>query len=273
MADEKDGNKGGGRKIQASSATVRGGYTAMPNLVLRNGSLSGNAKTLYALLMDALWREDEPELDELGAQLGGGKKTAQSAIKELVDVGLVTSKRRGQGKTNAYIVHSPDEIQKVSEGASRRSPAADPTTTKDLVEDAEGENKFSPSGEGTTRKRNVVFDALAESTGANPAASAGQIAKAAKAIREAEADAIREACERVLAQNPELDEVPKERIDNYLAAKIRDRAARYREMRPDWELTPTALASHWLRIPTWEPRGAGPAGQMTPSELANLDLG
>jgi hypothetical protein len=151
--------------------------------------------------------------------------------------------------TNAYIAHDPP-VQTGPEGRSGTAPRAAPST-KDVGKTTGVEADASTPGTGKVR---VVFDAIATATGANPAASGGEIAKAEKAIRAAEADTIQRHVQEVMAAQPELDEVPKERIDAYLATKIGDRAARYRQMRPDWELTPSALAKHWLRIPTWEAR-------------------
>jgi hypothetical protein len=59
--------------------------------------------------------------------------------------------------------------------------------------------------------------------------------------------------------------VPADVVDELVAGQIRIRADLYRRLRPDWELTPTALAKHWNRIPTWQPRGG-----LSPSELAQL---
>lgn len=267
MADGRNANTAAGQRKFTPPTAYKDGFTPTPNAVLRDPRLTGNAKTLYALLLDAGWRGEEPELPELGAMLGGGKKTAMSAMKELTDTGYVTSKRRGQGKTNAYLIHSPDESQKFPDGTSRSGPGAGHTVTTKTGEDADVEAGASTSGAGRP-----VFDAIAKATGANVAISAGEIAKAEKAIRQAERDAIEEHVRQALAAQPELDEIPKERIDAYLAAKVAARAALYRERRPDWELTPSALAKHWLRVPTWTARQGGRDG-LTPAELARLDLG
>lgn len=125
---------------------------------------------------------------------------------------------------------------------------------------------------GGTRKPRVVFDAIARSTNANPAAAAGEIAKAEKAIRAAEADTIAKNVTRYLIENPQVDEVPTGSIELWLVARVEQRAARYREMRPTWELTPSSLAKHWLRIPTWT-HDRGDRGGLSASELMEVDLG
>lgn len=266
-ADESSITDGRQRKYQAAGL-LAAGYVSIPNLVVRHEGLSGNAKAMWAIVYDLVhFRDEEPELVELGVLIGGGEKAARAALRELQDIGLVYSKRRGRGLSNQYVLTDPPAPQTGPEGGSTTALRAAPPF-KHPSEDTPAEIK--PSAGGRVRSRNIVFDALAEATSENPDASGGKIAKALKAIRAAEAPVIVAHAQTFLAENPGYDEVPPERVDQYLAAKIRARAQRYREMRPDWELTSTALATHWLRIATWTPdRG----GALSPSELATIDLG
>lgn len=80
-----------------------------------------------------------------------------------------------------------------------------------------------------SRPRNLSWDALVEVTGANPDFSDGRIAAALKGIRAA---ALREGLVE----------------DEQVALEIRRRAAKYQECFPLCSLTPTALASHWIRV-------------------------
>jgi hypothetical protein len=105
---------------------------------------------------------------------------------------------------------------------------------------------------------------MVEATHANPA-DGGMIGKAIKSIRTAMDDTLRELTEAYMAQNPQEDEVPSDVVDELVAGQIRIRADLYRRLRPEWELTPTALAKHWNRIPTWQPRRG-----MRPSEISEL---
>lgn len=79
-------------------------------------------------------------------------------------------------------------------------------------------------GAAKPRKRDPLFDALAETCGLNLA------------------EMTRPAASRVaaaLATLRDLDPTPED---------IRKRAETYRRLHPDWELTPTALAAHWPEL-------------------------
>jgi hypothetical protein len=94
-----------------------------------------------------------------------------------------------------------------------------------------------------SRQRNVSWDTLVEVTGANEDFSDGRIAKALQGIRAA-------------AQKEGLVE------DEQIALEIRRRAQKYRECFPMCALTPTALASNWIRVMVQ------PLGAMSQQQLA-----
>ena len=83
------------------------------------------------------------------------------------------------------------------------------------------EKKATPA-----RRRNPVFDALAVVGGA----------KLEELTRSA-AGAVAEALKQIMAVTPSVT-----------AGEITARAARYRLLHPQWELTPTALAKHWAGL-------------------------
>lgn len=255
------------RKYTAAGARLRAGFTALPNLVLRDAALTATARLLYATMLDLAWREEEPEQAELAAMLGVSEKPLRKFIRELELAGLVQVRRRGQGKTNAYVLNEPGDFQNGSNARTGTGATPDPSL-KDLEQDGEAEAKASTSrpGEVSTRKRNVVYDALVTATNANPA-DGGKIGKAAKDIREAMEPALALRRQTFLAANPSYDEVPAEAVDKVIATEIYTRAAMYAERRPEWELTPTALATHWNRIPTWKKRG----GKMTAADIARVE--
>ena len=82
---------------------------------------------------------------------------------------------------------------------------------------------------GMSRERNLSWDALVAVTGANEDFSDGRIAAALKGIRAA-------------AQKEGFVD------DESVAEEIPRRAQAYRECFPSCALTPTALASHWMRV-------------------------
>lgn len=78
------------------------------------------------------------------------------------------------------------------------------------------------------RPRDLAWEALVETTHANPAMERGKLNAALKAIREA-----------ALVDGLHPDSLP---------AEIHRRADAYREKWPGLTLTPTALATHWFRV-------------------------
>lgn len=140
MDNQDASNPSGGRNFESWIAE---GFSILPNTVVRDDRLSGNAKALWAIIYDLVhFRDEQPPLPELGSLLGGGKKTAVSAMKELVDLGYVESRRRGLGMTNHYTL-LPPSVQKGPEGTSRSAagalaPFKDPLEDKDTAANAAG---------------------------------------------------------------------------------------------------------------------------------------
>jgi len=85
------------------------------------------------------------------------------------------------------------------------------------------------------RERDPAWDALVRATGANGSYTNGRVGAALKGIRDC----------AILDEGLTIEELP---------AEIERRAGLYRRFRPTWELSPTALASHWCRTLQWEER-------------------
>jgi len=84
------------------------GYTLVPNFILYRTDLSAYAKLIYATILSYAWgqrRAAFPGQERLSQDCGMGIATVKRHIKELTDVGCMTVVRRGQGKTNLYILH------------------------------------------------------------------------------------------------------------------------------------------------------------------------
>lgn len=125
------------REFRLSPGLTR--FTPIPNEVLRRTDLSAEAKVLYALIIDIVqFQRGDPTQMELGKALGGSDKVARSACRELIDVGLMVSQRRGQGQSNIYTLMDPDEIsQNGSLGSSRTEVSSDPSLLLRPLEDIE----------------------------------------------------------------------------------------------------------------------------------------
>ena len=83
------------------------GFTQLPNFILRDPSLSAGAKVVYAMFISYGWHNNFcfPGQDRLATDMGVTRPRVTQLIGELEAAGLITIQRRGQGKTNIYIVH------------------------------------------------------------------------------------------------------------------------------------------------------------------------
>jgi biotin operon repressor len=97
------------RNIELATAdpVARGGFTQVPNFILRDGTLSLGAKVAYSMFLHFAWNNDScfPGQDRLAQHMGMSVSRVNEFIKELEAAGLVDITRRGQGKTNLYRVH------------------------------------------------------------------------------------------------------------------------------------------------------------------------
>jgi Helix-turn-helix domain len=82
-----------------------GGFTQVPNILLRS-KLSANAKVVYAQLLAYAWTNDRcyPGQERMAIDIGSTKSTVNRAILELNAAGWLDLERRGQGKTNVYVL-------------------------------------------------------------------------------------------------------------------------------------------------------------------------
>jgi hypothetical protein len=107
---------------------LRGGFTQVPNFILKDSKLSVGAKVAYAMFLSYAWHNEScfPGQDRLAEDMGMSRPRVCQFIAELEQAHLVTIQRRGQGKTNLYTIH----FQVKSEGQSRprRSDVGRPTS-------------------------------------------------------------------------------------------------------------------------------------------------
>jgi biotin operon repressor len=84
-----------------------GGFTQVPNFILKKGEVSSNAKVAYALLLSYAWNNDRvfPGQERMAEDMGLSRPTVTKAIGELEDAGYLEIQRRGQGLTNLYTLH------------------------------------------------------------------------------------------------------------------------------------------------------------------------
>lgn len=102
---------------------IRQGFAQVPNIVLRDSLLSGNEKTLYALLLSYAWQDNEcfPGQERLAKDMGLTRKSINQLLGKLRQAGLIGWKRQGLGKVNLYHINRlvdayPQIIDKGSRG-------------------------------------------------------------------------------------------------------------------------------------------------------------
>jgi len=108
-------------ELATKDPIVRGGFTQVPNFILKNSEISLGAKVTYSLLLSFYWNNNGvfPGQDRLAQHMGMSTSRANEYIKELETVGLIEITRRGQGKTNLYKLHSV--VKKGGKMYSRKS--------------------------------------------------------------------------------------------------------------------------------------------------------
>lgn len=112
--------------------TVRwdGPWTAIPAELLRDESLSRNARLTMAVLLTYAIQSEEcfPGQERLAAQLGAESvRSVQRWIAELEEAGRLTVIRVGQNRPNRYVLH-PERDTRVGPPGGHDSPVASDTT-------------------------------------------------------------------------------------------------------------------------------------------------
>ncbi len=84
-----------------------GGFTQVPNFILRDSQLSIGAKLTYAMFLSYAWHNDRcfPGQERLADDMGMSRTSVTAFIGELEKRGFIAIQRRGQGKTNLYTVN------------------------------------------------------------------------------------------------------------------------------------------------------------------------
>lgn len=94
-------------KFDRADPVTQLGFTQLPNFILRDPKLSAGAKVVYAMFISYGWHNNFcfPGQEKLAADMGLTRPRVTQLIGELEAAGLITIQRRGQGKTNIYVIH------------------------------------------------------------------------------------------------------------------------------------------------------------------------
>lgn len=98
---------------------ARGGFTQVPNFILKDGNIGLGAKVTYSMFLHYAWHNEScfPGQERLAADMGMSQSRVSEFIKELEGAGLIEITRRGQGKTNLYKIMFV--VQKAPKGKRR----------------------------------------------------------------------------------------------------------------------------------------------------------
>ena len=93
--------------LDTKDSIVQGGFTQVPNHILKSKSLTVREKITYAMFLSYAWNNDYvfPGQEKLANDIGVGTRSITTFIKGLEKKGLITIKRRGLGKTNICHIH------------------------------------------------------------------------------------------------------------------------------------------------------------------------
>src|ERR1017187_3578680 len=91
-------------QLDTHDPIILGGFTQLPNFVLKDSKLSLGAKVTYAMFLHYAWHNDQcfPGQDKLAEHMGMSRTRVNEFVKELERAGLMEIQRRGQGQTNVY---------------------------------------------------------------------------------------------------------------------------------------------------------------------------
>ena len=91
-------------ELATNDPVARGGFTQVPNFILKNAELSLGAKVTYSMFLHYTWHNDScfPGQERLAADMGMSQSRVSEFIKELAAAELIEITRRGMGKTNLY---------------------------------------------------------------------------------------------------------------------------------------------------------------------------
>ena len=90
--------------LHAADPITRYGFTQVPNVILKNASLSFGAKVAYAMFLSYAWQKASafPGQARLAEDMGISERQVRRFVNELKEAKYLSVERRGLGKTNIY---------------------------------------------------------------------------------------------------------------------------------------------------------------------------
>lgn len=136
-----------------------GGFTSIPNRILRNGDISLGARMCYSMLLSYAWQENFcfPAQTRLAEDLGIGERTVRQYLKELRDAGLITWKQRGLNRPNVYqILKLPVLAPTAASGTPGPAESAAPDRQRASGQDRHSTSTYKDPLKNTQKVVNAV---------------------------------------------------------------------------------------------------------------------
>jgi hypothetical protein len=129
------------KAVEFADPKLQAGFTQIPNVILRDASLSAGARVTYAVLQSFAWQADECWVGQkkLGELVGVKERSIQNYLGELTAAGLLEIKRQGLNKVNRYVLFGAPLDTHVGAGpdthsrADKEDSVEEDTTTERLV--------------------------------------------------------------------------------------------------------------------------------------------
>jgi DNA-binding transcriptional ArsR family regulator len=128
--------------LHGADAATAGGFTQVPNFLLRSKTLSAGDKMTFAMLLSYAWQNDFcfPGQERLAEDLGISDRSVRTHLKALEAAKLLAIRRRGQGRTNIYELNlrvkrrpADADRKKSSAQGRKQSSAPDRKLTSDAL--------------------------------------------------------------------------------------------------------------------------------------------
>lgn len=103
-------------RLDTPDPVAQGGFTMVPNFILRHPDLSIGAKMAYAMFLSYAWHNDHcyPGQERLAQDMGMSRPSVSAFINQLEESGFISVERRGLGLTNVYTIHFQVSARKLS---------------------------------------------------------------------------------------------------------------------------------------------------------------
>jgi hypothetical protein len=138
-----------------------GGFTALPNRILKHRDLSLGARMTYGMLLSYAWQKDfcHPAQERIAVDLGVSDRSVRTFLVELRENQLITWKQQGLNKPNIYyLLKLPDAPDDDHPGPANSS---GPDRKQASVQDRQSTSDKEYSKKNT-KNVNVIYTSLAK---------------------------------------------------------------------------------------------------------------